>query len=384
MLAGKMKKKIKKAGEVIEDRDFKQQPSSYHIMTINTSVRLPGYERRELIVSIIKRSSASVIFCQEVPGLFLHRVVAKCGNYGFSYRRRRVQSSEAVMWRKTDFQGKEIAVTDSLIKEILDSLEKDPSVDVSEMIRTGTTMVKLTSATTKLSFLAVSWRGPHRASVKDKLKTFDGLICFLREVCKMAKLSSFIIGGNFNLDTSTINLHEGVTISRYDLCARDKNRYEKSLQRPGRHFIRFKNTFVVSVTVPSDERLMTVDIAESSVKPYDLESESSEMPLLDEVPVVGELVCSYKKPFIKQDRGTLERYFEYVVHFPADYRLNNKVVIMLKLFVKVVEKSCTACSSHISSFLQFQNTLFVFQICEYFQVNNIVDCFNRQQIFVWT
>ena len=36
-------------------------------------------ERRKLIVSTIKRSSASVIFCQEVPRKFETEVVEKCG-----------------------------------------------------------------------------------------------------------------------------------------------------------------------------------------------------------------------------------------------------------------------------------------------------------------
>jgi len=67
---------------------------------------------------------------------------------------------------------------------------------------------------------------------------------------------------------------------------------------------------MVSDTVPSDERPMTGDITVVSVEPLEIEKET-ENALLDHVPVVGILVCTaYKKPFIKQDGGKLEQYFQ--------------------------------------------------------------------------
>ena len=266
-------------------------------------------DRRKLIVSINKRFPRSLIFCQEISGVkikFKKEVVEKCGPGVYEYAH--TGKEAAVMWRRDDFESNRqfLNSTDPSIVEIVKMLQRTkPGVDVSE-VHTRTAMVKLKCRRTKVSFLAVSWHGPHsKKSEEDKKKAFNGLICFLREVCKIKELalSSFIIGGDFNLDTRKIE-YEGVKISGYKLCARDENRNEKEKKRGGQ-FIPYKDTFIVSATVPSDKRLMTtmtVDLTESSVKPYDLESEISKDPLLDHVPVVGELVCT-SKPFMKQDRG---------------------------------------------------------------------------------
>ena len=97
----------------------------------------------------------------------------------------------------------------------------------------------------------------------------------------MEKLCSFIIGGDFNFDTRLIS---------------------EAVQRK-------YGITIASVTIPPD-------ITVYWVEPLDLEDESSENALLDHVPVVAtlkldRLVRTYKaKPFIKQDRGKLEQYFQ--------------------------------------------------------------------------
>jgi len=327
--------KKSKTVEVIEDKDFKRLSSSFGIMTINMNGDGgTAGERRNLIVSTIKRSPASVIFCQEVPGSF--EKVATCGNDGPSYKfvrpniffsgpndfRRRKLSKVAVMWRETDFQGKEVDLEDSSIKEIVERLGKDPNVDVSE-IRTRTAMVKLRCKTTKVSFLAVSWHGPRcrmrnattTKELEPALKRLDGLVWFSREVCEKEKLSSFIIGGDFNLITSIVDLtqYKGVTVwAPYELCARDEKRLAEALQqKPGQFcFIPYKDTFIVSVTVPSDKRLMAEDITVPLAAPLEPKNERSKIPLLDHEPVF-KLVRPRKKHFIKQDRGKLEQHLIY-------------------------------------------------------------------------
>ena len=178
--------------------DFREV-ETYPIMTINMNSKSQGKgtadKRRKLIVSTIKRSSASVIFCQEVPGFFEKDVVAKCDTNGYSYKfvrpkdvcskKRKVKV--AVMWRETDFQGKEVVLTDSSsFTEIVERLKKKKfDVDVTKAsIRSA--MVKLTSRRTDASFLAVSWHGPwkvNKASKKTKLEVVDDLIRLLRVVC---------------------------------------------------------------------------------------------------------------------------------------------------------------------------------------------------------
>ena len=149
----------------------------YPIMTINMNGKSQGKgtadKRRELIISTIKRSSASVIFCQEVPGFFEKEVVARCGTDGNSYkfvRPKDVCSKKgnvkvAVMWRETDFQGKEVDLSDSsLFTEIVESLNnKKFDVDVTKS-STRSAMAKLTSRRTEVSFLAVSWHGPRKVN----------------------------------------------------------------------------------------------------------------------------------------------------------------------------------------------------------------------------
>ena len=309
----------------LEDKDFKCISSSYHIMTINKNVKSPdkntpaptAAKRMELVLSTIEDFPVSVIFCQEVPAKLEKEVIKKCGSgvYEFAFR----DKEAAVMWRTRDFYGerKSLKGKDLSSIDIGERLQRKRSnVDVSE-VYTRTAMVRLTSRKTGASFLAVSWHGPSKVSDESKSKALDGLICFLCEVCENEKLSSFIIGGDFNLDTSTVDLtkHKGVTISRYSLCARDKNRLKqdaikKELGIGGCSFIPYKDTFIVSVKAPSDERPITGYITVSSERPLEPKNESSDNKLMDHVPVVGVLnLWPYKKPYIEKDNGKLNSIF---------------------------------------------------------------------------
>ena len=289
-MSGKRKSKktvIELKKPVIEDKIVEM----YRILTINMGGKKPANERRKEVVSNITGvpGRPSVIFCQEVLGYFEEGVVEKCGNDDYSYKFARA-GKEAVMWNEIDFNGDEVKCTDSSIKEIPERLQKErPDVDLSWVDKRAT-MVKLTSKKTGKSFLAVSWHGPHKKTDREgKLKAFRGLICYLFEVCKKIELSSFIIGGDFNLNTTSEDVLkcEGIKISRYELCNQDK-------EQRGRSFVRYKDTFIVS-----DECPLTV----SSVKP--LETKNA---LLDHVPVEGDLEVG--KHSIKQDRGKLEQHFQ--------------------------------------------------------------------------
>ena len=264
----------------------------------------------ELVISTIMDFTPSVIFCQEVPLTLEEEVVKNCGPgfYDFAF----TGKEAAVMWRRRDFEGdrKSLKGTDSSSTKITESLtEKKSGVDASEA-RTRNAMVKLTSVKTGASFLAVSWHGKWKTSDETKLKALNGLISFLCKVCE-DKVSSFIIGGDFNLDTRE-NAHlikrEGVTISRYELCARDVKRLAQS-RKAGRGFTPYKDTFIVSIKVLSDGRPLTGDITVSSVRPLKPKNESSDNDLMDHVSVGGvlKLMWAYTKPYI--DRGKLDSIF---------------------------------------------------------------------------
>ena len=193
--------------EVIENEICICITSSYPIMTINMNgEKGKGFEdkRRVLINSIIKSFPVSLIFCQELPGKFETEVVEKCG-YGH-YEYASTGNEAAVVWYSGAFTGawRCVKSTNSSIERIVNWLRKSRSdVDVSEA-STRSAMVKLTSVGTGTSFLAVSWHGPWSGKEKTD-KAFHGLICFLREVCKKESLSSFVIGGDFNFNTSEVS-----------------------------------------------------------------------------------------------------------------------------------------------------------------------------------
>ena len=296
------------------------EEETYHIMTMNMNGKSQGKEsageksageesagkeiagdRRKLIVSIIDNSSASVIFCQELPGKFEKEVVPNSYKFVRPWDCYSGEAKVAVMWRETDFQGKEVNLADSsLFTGIVKSLlieEKKLDVGVI-MASIRSAMVKLTSRkNSEASFLAVSWHGPQKVKtelpIETKLEVFYGLIRLLRAVCEMEKLSWLIIGGDFNFNTSKYadRLAEyGVTIPPHDSFVPD-----------------IDNVFVFSIH--SDKLPMTVDITVSSVAPHELENEGGKRKLLDNLPVTGDLkvVCTDKKPSIKQDKGKQEQ-----------------------------------------------------------------------------
>ena len=329
-----------------EERVTERVKANYHIITINMKGDNYGKgtteRRRHRIVSFLKLSSIPVVFCQELPDKFETEIVEKCGygDYDYTY----TGKESAVMWRLKDFDGDPVEGTDTSITKIVERLQRTRSdVDVSE-VRTRTAMVKLTSRKTGASFLAVSWHGPwYRKNETDKLKTFKGLICFLDEVCtcEEVNLSSFIIGGDFNLDTSKGNVVEvaeeyGATISSYKLCTRGEER-QLLPRRPGHPFVFYKDNFIASV--PSDKYPMTGNIRVFWEQALEFKSyESSGKELLDHVPVVGvleldKLLYTYKKPSIKQDKGKLEQYFQSCSSRPTFVY----TTILFSLFFSLIE-----------------------------------------------
>ena len=266
-----------------------REEGTYPFMTINMECENKGNagEKKELIVSNIKRSSASVVFCQEAPGNFKDGVVKKCGDDRSSYnfvpqdihKSKKHKIKVAVMWRETDFEGEEVHVT------------KRSTTKIEEVIMERSAMVKLTRrGKREASFLAVSWYGPKEVDEAKASEAFYDFICFVREVCENNNLSWFIIGGDLIFDTSKVHLTEveGVTIS----C--------------GPSFVPSKDIcFVFSVPSMNDKLPMTVDITLSEEKPRKVKNESSQNgPELKHVPVVRVL------NFSRRDRCKLEQCFQ--------------------------------------------------------------------------
>lgn len=273
--------------ELKEEADQDACLKPFTIMTMNMNGKACGKGsakvRNTLILKFIRKSSPSVIFCQELPELqdyFKKEVVEKCGTG--SYNCHCTEKEAAVIWRESDFYGDPVIGTDSSIKKIVEKLQRKRSdIDVSEAC-TRTAMVNLTSLRTsdgtEAPFLAVSWHGPSTESLYNKRRKLKGLIHFVHEVCEEKNLnsSSFFIGVDFNLKTLLkdirIDLEQhGVTVRHYDLCTRDQKKLRKK-KGPGRPFTTYKDNFVFT---------RTGNITASEVKT--LEFEDSEVPGSDVV-----------------------------------------------------------------------------------------------------
>ena len=213
---------------------------SYLIMTINVNSpkKGPGVtEMRRRFVSIIMRSFfSSIIFCQELPGHFKENLVAECGTSGYNFVKNGNES--AVIWREEDFHGetKGLETTDKLIVKLKENLGRDASELLSRMA-----MVKLTpTKSSKESVLAVSWHGPHyQTKNEEKNRVFGSLTAFLDKVIEEKGIPSYIIGGNFNLDTVECKLPKDVVVSNYSLGLRQAQE-----QEAGGRYISHKDNFI--------------------------------------------------------------------------------------------------------------------------------------------
>ena len=142
-----------------------------------------GADKRQESLSrrLESNSSASIIFCQELPGHF--RRLANAAGYCFV----RAGSQAAVMWRSKGSNEKQHHnQSDATTFQALLS-EKD--------LLPGVSMVKITTRKKpRRSTLAVSYDGQLDSSNTEVLKTF------LNKVIKKNKITSYIIGADFDFD----------------------------------------------------------------------------------------------------------------------------------------------------------------------------------------
>lgn len=257
---------------------------SYFIMTINMNSPKSGVtEKRRRFVSILMRSFfSSIIFCQELPGYFKDKVVAECGTSGYANVNN--ENESAVIWLKEDFHGETegLETSDTSIRKLRDRLK------ASELL-SRIAMVKLTPKGSDESVLAVSWHGPHtNLGNEEKKGAFKTLTTFLAEVIKEKGIPSYIIGGDFNLNSLApdIELAEDVTVPVYELSDRQKAQQQKSGK-----YIPFKDTFVL---YPGIKKLIV-----SHVRPFLIEDEgtaASDLSKDDQAKVKGEMTEATDTP----------------------------------------------------------------------------------------
>ncbi|KAJ7333133.1 hypothetical protein OS493_018309 [Desmophyllum pertusum] len=273
---------------------------SYFIMTINMHGKAKRDDRVLLLMNIMSTYFSSIIFCQEIPGHFVKDIVDKCGTLGYDH----VKTSNyeaAVLWRTEDFVGSTVGLklTDRSIIKIRERVKLEHK---SECLPQRFAMVQLTRCNSSESVLAVSWHGPLKGFRKvERPIAFNGLTTFLKEVCKENKIPSFVIGGDFNLNTlddspDGLKLGEDVAVSSYELSPRQKQRSTASNYIPHKdNFVFLKgNTLKVSWTRPfeiEDPRKATAsDLTEGGHTNVQSEMASGRVEdALDHDPIIGVL-----------------------------------------------------------------------------------------------
>lgn len=316
-------KHLKKS--ILEARLKTSENPSYFVMTINmnssVSVRGTVQKRRDLLSIILRSAFApALIFCQELPGKLETEVVPE----KYSYRRN--ENKAAVIWDGDHFDGSSegFKTTNADIIKLRDKIEKERG-HASELLP-RILMVKLTPRGQERneSILAVSFHGPHKGKSKEeKCETFRSLIEFLKEVIKLRRIHSYIVGGDFNFDTLEVELPDKVIVSSTQPSPRSLEKQQES----GRYipnkdnFIWYPHTAVIKVSwtralVFCDENDKSSDLTEEehetvnksltsettkttnatasgatgTTKASEATKETKATDLLDHDPVVGVLV----------------------------------------------------------------------------------------------
>ncbi|XP_078381511.1 uncharacterized protein LOC144664280 [Oculina patagonica] len=234
---------------------------SYFIMTINMEGKAKRDDRVLLLSIIMSTYYSSVIFCQETPGHFERDIVNACGTFGYGYFKN--ENSAAVLWRTEDFESSTdgLKPTDRSMIQIRDKVKTEVN-DTTELL-SRIAMVKLTCRKSSETVLAVSWHGPHRGHSKTigKPQVFNGLTTFLQEVCKAKNIPTFLIGGDFNLNTldDELSLGKNVSVPVYELSHRQMKR---SIQ-PSGYIPRLR---------PLERRLLTFLAADTNLEDSDLQA----------------------------------------------------------------------------------------------------------------
>ena len=267
---------------------------SYFVMTINMNGSASGRggaQKRRDLLSIILRSAfpTALIFCQELPGKFEREVVPE------KYHCRRNENEAAVIWDGGHFDGsfEGLETTNSEITELRDKIIKERG-HASELL-SRISMVKLTPRGQERneSILAVSFHGPYKGKSKEeKCETFRSLIEFLKEVIKLRRIPSYIVGGDFNFDTLEVELPDKVIVSSTQPSPRSLEKQQES----GRYipnkdnFIWYPHAAVIKVSwsralVFCDENDKSSDLTKEEHETVPREAKY----LLDHDPIVGVL-----------------------------------------------------------------------------------------------
>ena len=230
-----------------EEKFVEEMQNPIHVMTINMkspSLQDANAQQQKKFLSVILGLYPSaIIFCWEPPGNFKDVVVSPGATFGSKAGEN--ETAAAVVWANEQFNKEELQQEDSkkILEETLDTMKKD------EDVRSRLSMVKLTSTDEPPhSTLAVSYHGLYKTGEDYRSTLSSHLLSFLTKVKKEEKdIQSFIVGGDFNLNTTELDLSEfsGLVseVPKYPLTARAKKNKDS---------IRRKDNFIWSTNITVD------------------------------------------------------------------------------------------------------------------------------------
>ena len=230
-----------RAGKDIETIVDEIQNPLFSVLTINMkglSLRKATTEHKRTLLSVILQLYPSaIIFCQEPPENF-KEVVPDAARF----TPREDKTTTACVWATEQFDSTVKLQMNGTLDEILKTME-------DEALRSRLSKVRLTTTekSTK-STLAVSYHGPHIGiSEEYKHHLLLRLLESLNEVNEENDIDSFIVGGDFNLDTTQLNMEKfsnHVNVGKYDLTRRASDAKEKSPR-----YIAYKDNFFWSTKI---------------------------------------------------------------------------------------------------------------------------------------
>ncbi len=174
---------------------------------MNAPNKSAEWKRKSLSKILKSKPHAAIIFCQELPGYFKKKVVPK----GYDFVKTRCET--AIMWDTNKFK----TPNEESEKEQIDERQRIAIEKAKNHLPGIISMVKLTKENPTRSTLVVLYNAGQYCSLnkKEKHDIFLILVKFLNRVIKSNNIDSYIIGGDFNFDTSTIKLPTDVRVLLY-------------------------------------------------------------------------------------------------------------------------------------------------------------------------
>ncbi len=265
-------------------KEIQIEPIIFSILTIDMNdpslQNATDEQKRTLLSVILQLYPSALIFCQEVPENFEEVVPADKADFKIDTKH---EKSTAVIWATEQFTKSD--------PEEKRRFEEKLKYEIGEeiMLWSRISMVKLTSTEEPTyTTLAVSYHGPHtKRNKKEKINLLLRLLTFLNEAKEEENdVHSFIVGGDFNLNTTQINNlcdRLRVKVGEYNLSKRAETKREKN-----RRYIPYKDNFFWSTGITING----------------IKAKECEFKEFDHDPVVGDLVLQpYKKPKDSKKRG---------------------------------------------------------------------------------